>query len=650
MGNARPARLRFILAAVSLFVPGLALCATAQRIGRPTRVLLIYQQQAETQPMLEFTERLRRTVVYQLSSPVEFYQEALDLDRFSGPQHSSTLAKYVDDKYRGFAIDVVVPIGIRAFTFVVGRLNGVLPHVPIVCALCVPPQLDSAAPGENVTGRNAPAARFGPTLAMARALQPDAKRVVVIGGSGPADSISVSAAVSAVHAVRDSLELVVFQGLPLDALLRRLRQLPRRSIVIFANYRQDARGQIFDPFDLVGSLAHAAAAPLYAQLGNYVGEGVVGGFVMRFDEEGMRTGRLIVRVLRRGPGERMPPVEAITNSFVADWRQLARWGLSEKRLPRGTDVLFREPTPWQRYRTVVLLTLGLIAAESLLIGLLLLERRRRKRAQSRVAEQERLADEARRQVAHMGRVALVGELAATISHELRQPLAAIRANAEAGALLMVRASAETSDAREIFRSIVADDVRAVQVIDSVRHLLQKDKPVVATIDLNSVCQEAIRLLQHDADLKRTRLELDLASTSPLVVGDPVQLQQVVLNLVLNGLEAASASRKERTVVVSTESHADHVDVRVRDSGSGLSSAVRRRLFESFFSTKSGGLGLGLVIVRSIVERHGGRVHGENHSSGGAEFRVRLPKAPPDSVRAAPSPAARQQEAAPVAFR
>jgi signal transduction histidine kinase len=208
-------------------------------------------------------------------------------------------------------------------------------------------------------------------------------------------------------------------------------------------------------------------------------------------------------------------------------------------------------------------------------------------------------------------------------------------NAEAGALLVAGTSGDSSEVREIFHSIVADDMRAVEVIESVRKLLRKDKPVVTTVDLNEICCEAIHLLQHDALRRKTRLELRLSASRPMVTGDPIQLQQVVLNLALNGLEAASTSTAGRFVVVQTDCTAEHVDVLVHDSGPGIPSTVRPHLFESFFSTKSGGLGLGLVIVRSIVERHGGRIYAENNSLGGTLMRVRLPLARGDDRARAP---------------
>ncbi len=748
---ATPARLNsiFTLAAA------LALTGGARAIAqppRPTRILLLYQQQAEAPQMVEFTRRLRVTIQNELSSPVEFYQESLDLDRFATTERVSRLAPYFEDKYRGFAIDAVVPIGGRALEFATDHLSGVLPGAPVVFALAAVPQTNPSALPPNVTGRLAVASRFEPTLSMALGLQPDAEQVVVVGGASAADSVSVAAVNTAISDMSDTIRVSFLQGLALDSLLVKLRALPKRSVVILANFRRDGLGQVFDPVDIVGSMSRASAAPMYTQLRSYIGEGVVGGFVTRFDDEGMRTGRLVVRVLQRRPGEPMPPLEIVDNSFVADWRQLRRFGLSEDRLPQGTDVLFREPTAWERYRTAALIALGLIAAESVLIGLLLLERRRRKLSQElnravlaslstpiaildrdgtiiRVNEawrdgarfgaarprgealvgwnyleeclraeasgdeaagrlrrgieavldgrewpfrheytwstprerayevfvdrlqvseggaivthlditDRRRAEETRRQVAHMGRLALVGELSATMSHELRQPLAAIRANAEAGARLLSATPPDLGEVREILQSIVADDMRAADVIEGVRKLLRKDEMFETTVDLNHICRESVRLLQHEAELRQTRLELSLSAAPPTVAGDPVQLQQVVLNLMLNGLEAASTSTEERAVFIHTETNADDVEVTVRDSGPGLSASVHSRLFEPFFSTKTGGLGLGLVIVRSIVERHNGRVRAENHSLGGALFRVRLPAASPAATSSSRTP-------------
>jgi C4-dicarboxylate-specific signal transduction histidine kinase len=291
-------------------------------------------------------------------------------------------------------------------------------------------------------------------------------------------------------------------------------------------------------------------------------------------------------------------------------------------------VLVRTPTVWERFRTLILAIAAVLAAQTALIALLLLERQRRIRA-------VRMVEASKDQLAHIGRVATLGELAAAISHELRQPLAAIRAHAEAGAILLNRTPSDLSEAREVFRDIATDDLRAVEVLDHIRALVRKDDPIDVTVDLNRVCERSAELLISDAVRRGVQLRVSLEPGLPPVNGDAVQLQQVVLNLALNAMDAVQtlpSSRREVVLGTSAGSGGD-VEIFVRDTGPGLSTEARLHAFEPFFSTKTQGLGMGLAIVRSIVERHGGRVHAENESGGGAIFRVQLPIAAADSVRA-----------------
>ena len=258
------------------------------------------------------------------------------------------------------------------------------------------------------------------------------------------------------------------------------------------------------------------------------------------------------------------------------------------------------------------------------IAWLLWERRRRSRAQ-------RIVEESRAQIAHIGRVATLGELSAAISHELRQPLAAIRANAEAGGLLLDRTPPDVSEARETFRDILSDDLRAVEVLDHIRALVRKDDPVIASVDLNGICERVRELLVHDAARRGVQLRLSLEPELPPLIGDAVLLEQVALNLSINAMDAVQASPSTKEVVVGTSVGSGRVELFVRDSGPGLAPEERLRVFEPFFSTKTQGLGMGLAIVRSIVERHRGRVNVESGESGGAVFRVELPIADPAEV-------------------
>ncbi|HSE04815.1 MAG TPA: ATP-binding protein [Methylomirabilota bacterium] len=242
----------------------------------------------------------------------------------------------------------------------------------------------------------------------------------------------------------------------------------------------------------------------------------------------------------------------------------------------------------------------------------------RKRAEA--ASQSHLSE-----IAHLDRVAALGELAASLAHELNQPLTAILSNAQAARRFLAATPPDLEEVRACLEDITSDDRRASEVIRRMRHLLKKRASDLQPIVVNTLVANAIALVANDALLHAVSIEFAPAPALPLVHGDPIQIQQVVLNLLANGITAASAGPLTgRTVTVSTFARDEHVEIEVRDSGHGIAARDLDRLFEPFFTTKPDGLGMGLAISRSIVEAHGGRVWAENDRAGGALFRVELP--------------------------
>ena len=232
----------------------------------------------------------------------------------------------------------------------------------------------------------------------------------------------------------------------------------------------------------------------------------------------------------------------------------------------------------------------------------------------------------RGELAHTGRVATVGALTTTLAHELNQPLTAILSNAEAAEQLLEGPAPRLEGLREILQDIVKDDRRAVEVIRRLRGLLAKGTVEPAALDVNEIVAEVARLVSADAAVRDVSVRLDLAPDLPPVWGDRVQLQQVVLNLLLNALDAmADADRGGRRLLLETARGGPRsVRIAVRDSGTGLDAATLGRIFEAFYSTKSTGMGMGLTIARQIVEAHGGRLEAGNNAEGGATFSFTLP--------------------------
>jgi PAS domain S-box-containing protein len=257
--------------------------------------------------------------------------------------------------------------------------------------------------------------------------------------------------------------------------------------------------------------------------------------------------------------------------------------------------------------------------------------------EKRRAEHEIVAQ--RRQLAHLGRVAVVGEMSGALAHELNQPLTAILANARAAQRMLLRDRVDVAELRAILDDVVADDLRAGAVIHRVRALIRKGDTGPQQILANEIVGEVLELAHSDLIQREVRVSTRLAPSLPSVPGDRVQLQQVVLNLIVNACDAmADNSPGERTLAISTSDEGTSVRISVSDRGTGIAGDSVESVFEPFVTSKEHGLGLGLAICRSIVNAHGGRMWAVNNPERGATFHLLLPQAPIPALDVAISPA------------
>ncbi len=250
----------------------------------------------------------------------------------------------------------------------------------------------------------------------------------------------------------------------------------------------------------------------------------------------------------------------------------------------------------------------------------------RKRVEEELHQKEVSLREAQIELAHVSRVTTMGELAASIAHEVSQPLAGIVTNGNASLRWLAGGSPNLNEAREAIHRIIRDGSRAGDVVSRMRAIFKKACTVKERLDINDAIEEVAILTQSEVRKNTVVLRMELAGHLPSVMGDRVQLQQVVMNLILNGVEAMSTVRnRERELVISTEygEGEDEVCVAVQDSGVGLDPMNAERIFDAFHTTKPDGLGMGLSISRSIVERHGGRLWAVSNVGPGATFRFTL---------------------------
>jgi C4-dicarboxylate-specific signal transduction histidine kinase len=251
----------------------------------------------------------------------------------------------------------------------------------------------------------------------------------------------------------------------------------------------------------------------------------------------------------------------------------------------------------------------------------------RKRAEKELRESETSLREAQTELAHVTRVTTMGELAASIAHEVNQPLAGIVTNGNASLRWLSGPVPNLDEAREAIQRIIRDGSRAGQVVARIRALSQKTRAARESVNINEAIEEIVVLIGGELHRNQVVLRMDLAAHLPLVVGDRVQLQQVVMNLILNGVEAMRpVAERERNLLIRTERReGDEVQVTLQDSGTGIDPRTREEIFDAFYTTKPGGLGMGLAISRSIVENHGGRLWAAPNEGPGSTFCFTLRK-------------------------
>jgi PAS domain S-box-containing protein len=803
------------------------------------------------------------------SVQVEVHAENLDLVRFPAERSQRIFSEYLEAKYGQHPPDLIILVYVSNLGILGKVLSEVFPKIPVIAAGFTEEPLTPDQFGLLFTGF---AHRLNPsaTLELIRRLQPNLRRVVVVNGTAETDRLVLKRIKAAAQQFGEQFEFEFWDHLPLSQLRPALGRLPENTAVLYGRFFRDAAGQAVISSQIGEWLPQWANAPVYVMTATSLGTGAVGGSVVNIESFAKRAGQLAQLILT-GTDVRSLPFEARTDSVATfDWRALQRWQIPESRLPAGSVVRFKPPSIWEQYRWHVIIAIIIFILEGVMIADLLLQRRRRRRVEAELRENQDLMDLAasagelglwsrdvktgvvwvnshlrrlfgigpvetvvlndllarihpedrtrvtydvesaevagvrfegefriivpdgaerwlvargrtvndaggkrrmgvvlditerkraeqslreseerfrlmansapvmiwisgvdrrytffnkgwldfightleqelengraqgvhpedldrcietyrdafharqeftleyrllrhdgeyrwvldygtpridaqgmflgyigsciditdrkrsesesvkhRDELAHVTRVSMMGELAASLAHELNQPLTAILSNAQAAQRFLSGKASDVEEVREILSDIVEDNKRAGEVIRRMRALVKKEEFEFASLDLAELIQEIVSLVHSDAVLRSVSIRLEVDANLPRLRGDKIQLQQVLLNLLLNAFDAMKdCPMAEREVLVQAESDgANMLHIAISDRGIGLTSDKLEKVFEPFYTTKREGLGMGLSISRSIIEAHGGRLWGENNQDSGATFSFTLP--------------------------
>jgi len=844
-------------------------------------------------------QSIRSTLNSKASSRIEFYTEHLDRARIADDVYERELVNFWKKKYEGRKVDLIIVCVASAVDLLSRHSAELFPGTPAVFCVFFEQQLSGIKTAPAVTGVwSAPP--FRPTLELALRLHPDTRRVLVVIGPADLDRSILEIAKAELREFETKVELAYLPGVTISELQERLASLPKQTIVIYLSFSKDSAGVVVTNLETLTRVAPTSAAPLYGISSSYFGSGIVGGSLLSVEDLGASAAEIGARIL---DGERPQDIapQSVPNVLMFDWREMRRWGVSEKNLPPGSIVRFVVPSFWDAYKWRIISLISLVIVQSVLIAGLVINRIKRKQADEALRESEerfrvmadtapvliwmsgpdklctyfnrrwleftgrtmeqelgngwaeglhpedhehclatygsafdtrrsfrmeyrlrqhdgeyrwvmdtgvprympdgtfagyigsnvditerkrveetvrkiaegvsastsedflrslarhlsevlgvdsvfvgrvagdnhdrvktvvafmdgeirenieydlentpceevmksgllscasgvqsrfprdqqlvemeiesylgmalrdstgqpfglvsvmgrrplknietaeallriftyRAAAEMERQqaaeslqqtqleLAHVARVLTTGELAATIAHEVNQPLTAMVANANAARRWLGNGNAHFDEVREAIDDIVKDAHRASEVIGRIRALLKKGAHRTAPLDMNEVIEEVAAITRNDCLGKRVSLRLELADGLPKVEADRVEVQQVILNLIMNGVEAMTGEHDStrNLLVRSVREDSRTVLVEVRDSGVGITAESLDRIFDAFYTTKPDGMGMGLSICRTIIEAHGGKLRAESNEGRGTTFRFTLP--------------------------
>ena len=571
-------------------------------------------------PWTDYAQFIRSEITRESQTPVDFHDHSLLNARLNDDKSDGPFVDYLHALYADKPPDLILAIGAPAANFVQRYRERIFPGTPMLFTAVEARrvQYDKLTEDDTVV---AVAHDFPASFENILRVLPRTKTIAIVNGASPNETFWLGELQRETAHLTGRVKLKFYNEMSFEDILKDAANLPPHSAIFWHLMNVDAAGVAHEANAALSKLSATANAPVFSYLDNFFGDTTVGGPMHSVEEGSAVAAAVAVRILN---GEKAGDIKTPPTRYASpkyDWRQMQRLGISESDLPPGSTVLFKPPSPWETYRWPILTVCTVLLLQAGLITLLLLERHRRQSAE--MDSRQRMVE-----LAHVNRFSTAGEMAASIAHEINQPLGAILNNTETAKIMLESQSPDLKEMKEIVDDIQRDNSRATEVIRRLRSFMKKVPFERKDFDLNDQVAETVKFLAPEARSREIVLRSKLNGAPLRINGDPIQLQQVLSNLILNAVDATSdTTQAEKAVTVATTRNGKFAEISVADTGPGVSEEAAKKIFDPFFSTKDHGMGMGLSIVRTIVEAHHGHIEVDNRNgANGAVFRVKLPLA------------------------
>ena len=590
-------------------------CQSQAADPEPKRVLMLHSFGLRFKPWTTYAEALRTELSRRKS--VDFQDQSLLSARLSSDKSDGPFVDYLRALNADQPPDLILAIGAPAANFVQRHRKDLFPTTPMVFSAVERRRVDFQKLTEYdtvVASSNDDIVFFENIL---RVL-PLTETISVVVGTSPNETFWREELRRTTAPLAGRVQFRYYNDLSFEDILKDAAALPPHNAIFWLFMNVDGAGVTHESNSALLRLAAEANAPIFSHDGPFFGDGIVGGPMQSIALLSKATADVALRILDGEKPADIKPTFVKPAPPIFDWRQMQRWGIAESMLPPGSTIYFREPTLWERYWWQIALTITIVLVQAGLILVLLREHRRRQFAE--VESQQRMAE-----LAHVNRISTAGELASSIAHELNQPLGAILTNAETLNEILNSPTPDIAELKDIAKDILQDDQRASEVIRRMRSLLKKAPFELKNFDLNDLIGETLGVLSALAVGRKVELTSSITPDALPILGDRIQIQQVILNLVMNGIDAMKDTPSENRIISIRTSRVENLaELSVSDRGSGIPEDKLKEVFEPFFTSKAEGMGMGLSIARTIIEAHQGQIWAKNRDHGGASFRIRLP--------------------------